>query len=371
MARLAAASLLLTSVALGQNVLGPLDLGTHWAGREIESAQQDLSGYATLFVYWGVGPEFTKASPALVDLARRHADERFRIYVTAEKNLDWKPLLGTLWTYGMAWRPHNVTYTYGGGHAQIKPEKPGPYYILLDHRGKPMSHGADIAADTPKIDKVVADTPRFPMGPFPKFQKLADRVQAGKGFPKTLQTLDRRIESAKNGELKRDLFVLRAMLTRYKRDDLMRAGDMQVNEPEKLMRFIKSMQKMYAGTSFEADLNARASYLSRGLLTKSIALKKELERTIGPVRKLAPCDECTGLGVPRCQLHCVTCRGKHTSAFKKAREKLQKIYRKHDFDLRAAYADLGRFIEVIPEKDHPYPILIVMAEHIVLMGGVR
>ena len=259
----------------------------------------------------------------------------------------------------------------GGDRAQIKPAKPGPYYILLDHRGRPRSHGADIAADTVKVDKVVADTPRFPIGPFPKIPKLADRVRHGKSFPKTLQTLDRRVESEKNGELKRDLFVLRAMLTRYKQDDLRRAGNMQVNEPEKLMRFIKSMQKMYAGTSFEADVRARERSLSRGLLKKSIALQKELKRTIGPVQKLAPCDACTGLGVPKCQLHCVTCRGKHTSAFKKAREKLQKIYRKHDFDLRAAYADLGRFIEVIPEKDHPYPILIVMAEHIVLMGGVR
>ncbi len=59
------------------------------------------------------------------------------------------------------------------------------------------------------------------------------------------------------------------------------------------------------------------------------------------------------------------------AACSKARQKLQKIYRKHDFELRKAYADLGKYIEVIPEKDHPYPILIVMAEHIVLMGGVR
>lgn len=136
----ALAVLLLTTLsAPAQNAIGPLDLGKRWAGREFKDAQRALSGHVTLFVYWGAGPDYTKAAPALVGLSKRHADKRLRMILTAPGKSDWKPLIGTLWSRGMAWRPHNVTYDFElrkayadrGKFIEVIPEKEHPYPILI------------------------------------------------------------------------------------------------------------------------------------------------------------------------------------------------------------------------------------------------
>ena len=232
--------------------------------------------------------------------------------------------------------------------------------------------GADLAANRATIDRIIEKTPVFHVGSFPRDEKLAAKVRAGKGLPKTLKIIDNKVENTKDAAVKRDYFVLRAMIARFKRDDLMlRAKHMQVNEPKQLRKYINGLRRMYAGTSFEKDIEAREKYLERNILEKSTRYHNELVRTMAPVRKAAPCDACAGVGLAKARIHCLACRAKHPAVFTKARDRLEKIYRKHDFELRKAYADQGVVKKVIPESEHPYPILIVMAEHIVLMGGAK